>query len=787
MNGLNRFLLAVLCLGTLELSAQTWLPGYEFRKKITFDKTKIEGDFTGSSPRIELDVQDFPVLVELQDDVFKYQSATACSGVLADPEGRNVAFATVAAPAVKLNFQIESYDPVLGKYRCWVKIPSLAAAKTATPATAIYFYYGGSVLHDSYAAAGLNTWNGEYGGVWHMNGENPDLGSINAKTGLTLGSLIGHGLNGENVIPGKIGAAVKLDGQGRYLHTSGYGTGAFTFMTWIKWNGGAGSQTIASTDSIGPGRTGWRIGISAEGRIEMSTYRTSGTFWSISSTYAVTPGVWTQLACYYFINGTNNSGLTILLNGSAAGGSGGSGLRFGPGGYMVLGRSKDGSQQFNGAIDELRLYEVAKPAYWLKNEYQNQHDPASFYSIGAEEFSSSWVIFTGTMSSNWATTANWINSVKPVAGSKVRISVGKTVRITGADVILGALVLEPGATLSSGVNMQLNCDAKLAAGAIFNMDSGKKLTLGGNGLSMSGEGMINIAELEVNAAGTSSEVFLNAAVNVSKSLKIIRGLLNANGKLTLLSSSASNAAALLPITDGNEAGITGEVHVQSFIDGNFPEPSSGRGWRLLSSPVMQEGSNTYDLRAFKEGVFVTGWGGAANGFDDSPKNGATIYTHDQSIPGTLNQKYIPVANMQATVPMGRGVYVYSRGSRFVPNAFREQIQEQPFSNPAPYTLTYKGKLFVGDLTVPVFNRDAGEEGDGFNLLGNPYASPIKWGALDKLNVGPFVWLFDPLNGTYAVSDDPETVIPAGAGFFVKVMSGVSSGNVRFTEGAKVVN
>ncbi|TCD03457.1 hypothetical protein EZ437_05675 [Pedobacter psychroterrae] len=782
-------LFVVLLFGCLSSSAQNWMPGYEFRRKITFDKSKIEGDFTGSSPRIELDVADFPVLVELQDEAFKYHAATSCEDIVYDPEGRNIAFATVAAPLVKLSFQIESYDPVLGKYRCWIRIPSLASAKTGTPATAIYFYYGGSALHDSYSIAGLSTWNGEYSGVWHMNGENSDFGSRNVKTGLAAESLTGHGFVAEDKIPGKIGDAVELDGEDQYLHTSGHGNGAFTFMAWIKWNGGTGSQTIAGTDSIGSGRTGWRVGINAQGKIEMSTYKTSGVFWSMTSAYAVAAGVWTHVVCYYFVNGANNSGVTTLLNGSPAGGSGGAGLKLGAGGYMAVGRNKDGSQHFNGAIDELRIFKVAKPTYWLKNEYQNQNDPSSFYSIGAEESNSSWVTFTGAASSSWSTTANWLNSVKPVVGSRVRISAGKTGRITGADVVFGALFLEPGATLSSGVNVQLNCNAKFGAGAVLNMDMGKKLTLSGNGLNLSGAGTINTAELEVNASSASSEVFLDAEVNVSNYLKLSKGLLNANGKLTLLSFSHSNTAALLPIPDGNVTSIAGDVNVQSFIDGSFPSPSSGRGWRLLSSPVIhsgEEGNYQYGFQDIKSTVFITGKDGAVNGFDASPNNGATVYTHDQALAGTLSKKYVAIPNMNTAVQLGKGFYLFSRGSKLQANAYRDQLQEQPFSNPAPYTLIYKGKLFVGDLTVPVFNRNAGGEGAGFNLLGNPYASPIKWGALDKVNVGPFVWLFDPLNGTYVVSDDPNMVIPAGAGFFVKVLGGFASGSVRFSEGAKAL-
>jgi hypothetical protein len=779
-------LLTVLLALNLSVFAQNWMPGYEFRKKITFDKSKIEGDFINTIPRVELDVPDFTVLLELQDEAFKYRHATACSGFVADLEGRNVAFATVASPMDKLSFQIESYDPVLGRYRCWVRIPSLASVRTATPATQIYFYYGGSALHDNYSTAGLNTWNGEYTGVWHMNGEKSDLGSGNEKTGLAVESLTGHGFVSADRIAGKVGDALELNGESKYLHTSGHGNGAFTLMAWIKWNGGTGSQTIATTDSVVPGRSGWRIGINAEGKIEMSTYRTSSVFWSLTSSYAVTPGVWTQLVCYYSINGASNSGLTTFLNGSPAGGSGGSGLRLGPGGYMAIGRNKDGSQHFNGAIDELHLYNVVKSTYWIKNEYRNQSDPLSFYSVGAEEFDPSWATFTGAVNTTWATTANWLNNLKPVTGGKVRISAGKTTRITGADVVFGQLVLEPGTTLSSAVNLQLDCDVKLAAGTLLTMDEGKKLLIAGSGLKLSGAGTVYTAELEVNALNASSEVLLEAEVKVSKAVKLSRGKLNANGKLTLLAA-REGTAALLPVLDRAEAGIRGKVNVQHFVQGAFPNPSTGRGWRLLSSPVVHTSDNSVFKCGFadvKNAVFVTGKAGVVNGFDASPNNGATIYTHDQALAGTLSQKYVAIPNMDAAVPLGRGFYLFSRGSKMVANAYRDQLQAQPFANPAPYVLTYTGDLFVGDLRVEVFNRNGGGEGDGFNLVGNPYASPVLWGSLDKVNLMDAVWLWDPLNNGYYATNDANAVIASGAGFFVRVKGGEISGSVGFSESSK---
>lgn len=122
----------------------------------------------------------------------------------------------------------------------------------------------------------------------------------------------------------------------------------------------------------------------------------------------------------------------------------------------------------------------------------------------------------------------------------------------------------------------------------------------------------------------------------------------------------------------------------------------------------------------------------------------------------------------------------------LPNAYQQQIQRTPFANAEPYILTYTGRLFTGNLTVEVLNSNKGGEGDGFNLVGNPYAAPIRWGSLTKVNIGPFIWLFDPLNNSYRVSLDENELIQPGTGFFIKVNEGATSGSISFNEGSKVI-
>lgn len=759
--------------------AQAWMPGYEYRCKITINKSKV-------AAVANADLLEFPVLIELENEAFVFREA-ACGAIQNDPQGRNICFALAVTPTVKLNFQIESYDPIKGKYRCWVKIPLLSAATTSSPATALYFYQGGSVLHDNYSVQGLSTWNSGYTTIWHLNGENSDGGGPNVKTNLAVDQLHGLGLTNENTVDGKIGKAVKLNEASGYLQSATAPASAFSFSVWIKWEGGGGTQMIAANDSLG---IGWQLSLSNLGRIKLRMSRTGSIFYTDSSNYSVVPGVWTQVGFQYLSTGATHSGYNFYVNGTSVGSGGSSGLKLGPGGRIVVGRRKDGTQHFNGVIDELRIYADARPLPWLKTEYNNQGDPASFYSLGLLEFGPSWASFEGTVGSSWTVAANWLNNVMPVPGGRVRIAAGKTARITGADVVFGQLLLEEGARLSSGVNIRFNCMARIEEEASVSIDSGKKLTLVGDVVRLLGGGKIEVWNLELAMPTALSTAFLEMEVSVFNQLKLVKGILQVDGKLKLRSTSLTNSASLAPINNLAEANIRGLVQVQCYVDGGFPSPASGRGWRLLSSPVVHTETGEqlfYGFQDVKQSIFVTGEGGTSNRFDASPNNGATIFLHNQALPGALNEKYTPISNMSVNVPVGRGFYVFSRGSRLLENAYKNQIQTPPYPNPSSYILTYTGRLLIGEFLVQVFNADRGDQGDGYNLLGNPYASSIRWGSLVKENLSPFVWLYDPLNQSYRVSDDPDTIIPVGTGFFVKVLAGKSLGKLMFWEGCKVSN
>jgi len=432
-----------------------------------------------------------------------------------------------------------------------------------------------------------------------------------------------------------------------------------------------------------------------------------------------------------------------------------------------------------------------------------------FFTVGAEQVNAilaTAYTFTGTVDNDWLLADNWIPKGVPTPGKNIRIKAGVAVVVNG-DLSVNKLLLERDAqltlpkNLSAAQKIELQTGSILKAGKSFTVQLGGpvlnhgtlladgKLLFNGNlpAILYSGTGQASAAILEVDLPSPQASLNLQSLIKVSHSLSLRSGQVMANGNILLLAT-ATQAAAVGPM--GTNAGISGNVQVQTHVDGAFPNPASGRGWRLSAAPIWHSGTSgnyQYLVNDLQQSAFITGKGGAANGFDASPNNGATIYTHDQSLSGTLAQKYVPIGSLQTPIPVGRGFFIYSRGNRHLPDAFQHQVVTPPFSNAGPYTVTYKGQLFTGSLDVQVANRDTDGEGDGFNLLGNPYAAPIRWGSLQKSNVGPFVWLFDPLNNTYLVSDDPETRIPAGAGFFIRVLKGAKTGSLRFSESAKSIS
>ncbi|HZM12633.1 MAG TPA: T9SS type A sorting domain-containing protein [Bacteroidales bacterium] len=102
----------------------------------------------------------------------------------------------------------------------------------------------------------------------------------------------------------------------------------------------------------------------------------------------------------------------------------------------------------------------------------------------------------------------------------------------------------------------------------------------------------------------------------------------------------------------------------------------------------------------------------------------------------------------------------------------------------PKTVDVMGEVNNGSFSVTLFNHDSTFT-KGFNLVGNPYPSPVNWDAAGwtKINIDTAVYYFkasatDEYGGTYSsyikgISSDgfATNIIPSMQGFFVHVSDG----------------
>lgn len=257
--------------------------------------------------------------------------------------------------------------------------------------------------------------------------------------------------------------------------------------------------------------------------------------------------------------------------------------------------------------------------------------------------------------------------------------------------------------------------------------------------------------------GAETTAFSNLTVNNTAGLRITGeavtvsrilacdGLLETNGKITLLSGVKGTA-----LIDGARTGtITGDVTVQRYLPTGF-------GYMYFSSPFSSAEVSEFGDEAIE-----------------------SIYRYDENrlvggIPASGWVNYNNPANL--LVP-GTG-YAVNLG----PDA-------------GPLTVDIKGAVTNGDITVPVFNNNHPYT-HGFNLVGNPYPSPVDWNLINALNshIDNAVYYFsnsdaDQYGGTYitylnGISSDGRAtkIIPSMQGFFIHVTDGAFP-----VEGSLVMN
>jgi hypothetical protein len=251
----------------------------------------------------------------------------------------------------------------------------------------------------------------------------------------------------------------------------------------------------------------------------------------------------------------------------------------------------------------------------------------------------------------------------------------------------------------------------------------------------------------------SSTTTINVTGQTVSRILLCDGTLNAAGYITLLSTADQTA-----LIDGSGTGqVTGNVTMQRY----FP---TGFGYKYISSPFQ----------------FAT-----VGELSDDMDLGTTFsmfYRYDES--KTLSG-WVSYNTTADTLNLLSG-YAANLGSSAVPN-----------------TIDMTGEVNNGSVSLTIYNNN-NTYTQGFNLVGNPYPSPIDWDAVSgwtKTNIDDALYYFkasttDQYGGTYSTyingisSDSLATnIIPSMQGLFVHVTDGAYpvSGTLSLDNNVRITN
>ena len=277
------------------------------------------------------------------------------------------------------------------------------------------------------------------------------------------------------------------------------------------------------------------------------------------------------------------------------------------------------------------------------------------------------------------------------------------------------------------------------------------------------DGVTNkLKDLTINRTGATVTLGNKLQIADNGTITVTNGTLATGGNL-VLTSTLSGTGRIASLIGG--ASVTGNVEIQRYMVGGA---TSQRGWRYMSTPVA---SATY--AQLIDDIFITGPGGATNGFDMGGTNSSVMYYEESTARGW---KSISSPNNIWTA--GKGAIVFFRGDRTQTTSLTNTLIA-----PNSFALDYIGNINSGNYTVNLdYDNTVGiPDNQGWNLIGNPYPSQIDWNNVSKTSgVSSHYYLINPNTKNYVSAN--TGIIAVGQGFFVQVNAGSQS--VSFEENDK---
>ncbi|WP_085611749.1 MULTISPECIES: DUF2341 domain-containing protein [unclassified Pseudomonas] len=343
------FLSLLICLGfVLPATAQAWWQDdWHYRKQIAVDTTPQGAAINQALGRTAL-------LVRLHTGNFTFD------GVKED--GSDLRFVAADDKTV-LNHQIESFDALMGMALIWVDVPNVEGGQRQD----IWMYYGNQKAPAT--GNGQLTFDPNYTALYHFDGATGTPAKDTTAYGNTAQSATGASIDGV------VGRALQFSGQPLLLpaspslqHNAG---SAFTFSAWLRLDQANGEQLILARRE---GANSLLVGVNqGVPFVEIDGQRAV-------ATQPLNPGQWQHVALT-----AEGAKVTLYINGREGATLAQAMPAFNS--VMAIGAdlSPSAFQPFVGAIDELRLSKVARPAPLLLADATSQGAESKLVAYGVDE------------------------------------------------------------------------------------------------------------------------------------------------------------------------------------------------------------------------------------------------------------------------------------------------------------------------------------------------------------------------------------------------------------------
>ncbi|MCF8457939.1 MAG: DUF11 domain-containing protein [Bacteroidales bacterium] len=361
------------------------------------------------------------------------------------------------------------------------------------------------------------------------------------------------------------------------------------------------------------------------------------------------------------------------------------------------------------------------------------------------------ITWLGAVNTNWNITGNWECGLIPNLTQDVKIT-----NVTNQPILsTGPNGTAHNLAMNSGSSLEIIDNTMQIAGEIINNGT---ITATAGTVEMKGSSAQTIPA-DVFVENTIMGLIIDndegatllGPLNLTGVLTAENGDLASNGYLTLISTADRTA-----LIDGTGSGdVTGDVTMQRYLVIPF-------GYKYFASPF--------------EDATVAEFGDDMDLFAEFPR----FYKHDESKVSEGWVRYTDSTNLLNPL---HG-YAVNFGTNLVSQ-----------------TVDVTGVVNNGSISRALFNNNTAYS-QGFNLIGNPYPSPVDWDVANgwtKMNVDNALYFFkasstDVYGGTYGsyingISSDGKAtnIIPSMQAFFVHMSDGIYpvSGQLAVNNAARV--